>query len=126
MFTNFNQLFNHYKEEVFDKSSKIKQPTNTEILEIYSKEAHNINIDFPKLKSDIYPDIDIKFLEYIKQNMTIGPFGGDKHSPIFYTTEGGIDSYRYTSPEIIRQCWVNFKISKLWYEKLLQIGYIVK
>ena len=125
-FTDFDQLFNHFKDEIFDKSATMRKPDNAKLLEIYINEANEIYNNFRYLKSDIYPEISIDFLEYIKQNMTIGPFGIDKHSPIFYTTKSGQDSFRYTPPEIIRDSWVNFKITKLWYNKLLEIGYTVQ
>ena len=59
-------------------------------------------------------------------NLVLGPFNTNIHSPIFYTTEYGTDSYKYASPEVIDRAWIDFKISKLWYEKLLEIGYYVK
>ena len=125
-FTDFDQLFNYFKDEIFGKSAKIKQPDNSTLLEMYTNEANLIYTNFQYLKSDIYPEISSEFLKYIEENMTIGPFGINKHSPIFYSTPSGKDSYKYTPPEIIRNSWINFKISKLWYEKLLEIGYYIK
>ena len=109
-FTDFDELFHYFKDEVFTKSSKIKQPDKSDLLELYIKEVNDIYNNFQYLKSDIYPDISLNFLQYIKECMSIGPFGINKHSPIFYTTDNGRESYIYTPPEIIRNSWINFKI----------------
>jgi len=123
---NFDQLFNLHKEEVFKKSANMIQPDNNEIIKIFNNEAKNIYNNFQYLKSDSYPEIPYNFLYYIRENLVIGPFNTNIHSPIFYTTQDGIESYKYASPEIIDRAWVDFKISKFWYEKLLEIGYYVK
>jgi hypothetical protein len=126
IFTDFDDLFHHYKNEIFDKSSKIKLPNKEDIFNIYNEYVIVIYNNFSKLKSSIYPPISSNFQKYIKENLTIGPFGIDKHSPFYYTSYDKKDSFNYAAPEIIRSSWINFKISKLWYEKLLEIGYIVE
>ena len=127
-FKTFNELFNHFKQEIFDISLAMNIPEEEEILQMYQENALMIYNNIGLLKSDSKPVIENEFIAYIQQNLagtTHTNQSINKHTPLFYTTKDGIDSFKYAAPELINNSWINYKLSKLWYDKLLEIGYTV-
>lgn len=123
---NFDKdIFEKYCDELFEKSKNTTLPNK--LLDKYQKDAKRILNDFESFTPpEKLPSIPKNFLDYIRANLMIGPFRNYIHSPVFYSTDEGKISFGYASPEVIEYGWVNFKITELWYLKLLELGYYVK
>jgi hypothetical protein len=131
-YKHFNELFHANKYEIFKISESMEMPLKADLLDLYKKNAKMFDENFPKLKSDIHPEIVPIFLQYIKENLYYIYLNGNlttKHSVMHYVNDSDIyqeNSLYYASPELARLSWINYKITKLWYEKLLELGYYLK
>jgi len=121
-FTNFDKYFEDRSEEAFDKIKKMEFTNYQELIKIY-QESPKLLENFKKLKNPPnLPEINKNFKEYFNNNILEG-YGF--HSPIYYSTEKGLNSLRYASPELIDLIWINMKSSIVWYDQLIKDGYYI-
>jgi hypothetical protein len=119
-------VFEQYCDQLFKESENMVFPNKMNIFNEYQT-AKDILSDFKSfIPPENLPPIPKNFLDYLTANLTIGPTRNYIHSPVFYSTDEGRISFGYAAPELIKYSWVNFKITKLWYNKLLELGYHVK
>jgi hypothetical protein len=124
-YKDFNDLFNQNKTSIYEISNKIEEPNKEKMIKLFNEYVLMIynNIAILKPQNNL-PKIDENFIIYIKLNLNSDI--NYKHCPMHYTTEDGKNSMIYASPEIITNTWVDFKISKLWYDKLIKLGYTLE
>ena len=124
---NFDDVvFKKHCDQLSEKSKNMSYPDKPDVHKEYQT-AKRILSDFKSfIPPENLPPIPNNFLDYITENLMIGLSGNHIHSPVFYSTDEGRVSFGYAAPELIKYSWVNFKITKLWYNKLLELGYHVK
>lgn len=121
----FNEYFEIKKGNSFQKMKEMKIPKkNNDVdldkLQEYWDKSPKLLEDFKKLKNPKgLPPISELFLTYIDECLDDGVV----HSPINYTTESGKDSFRFASPEVIEEVWINMKSVIVWYNQLIGDGY---
>ena len=119
---NFLEYFKKKSSIIFEISEKMEEPSKDEFINILMENINNmINLIKELSKSDF---IDINFISYLSDNMKVGPYQSYKHSLVWYITDSGRDSYYFTCPEIIKQAWINYKITMLWLEEFKKDGFI--
>ena len=118
----FNLYFNKNKNIIFNNSIKINQPEK----DILYQELHR---DVLSLIEKINKLDDAKFLNfkiYLIENITKFKFKHiitDNYSPKWFLNEK--ISFYLAPDEIIKNMWINFKLTRLWINKLEEDGFII-
>jgi hypothetical protein len=120
-YKDFGDIIEKYKNDVFEKYNDIIEPAKNVMLLFYLNDGIKIYNNIDKLKSDNLPLISDDFKIFIKESL----LNNDIHCPINYIKCRDVNNrtFDYAPPEIIKEVWNNFKLSKIWYDKLLEIGY---
>lgn len=107
----FLKYFDATSPSLFAKSKGMKQPSLEDLIkELQSSKELEKQID------SLSDFVDISFSEYLRETL---------NSPIMYVGKTYKD-IQYIAPEIAETLWNNFKITKLWLDKLEADGFLKK
>jgi hypothetical protein len=121
-FQSFDDYFNNRSIKAFQEMAEMDIPPHDELIQIYSSSKKLLD-DFLKLKNPAnMPPFTENFKQYFIENLTKGY---SLHCPIYYSTPNGINSLRYTSPELVKLIWCNMKASIVWFKQLTLDGYYI-
>ena len=122
-FNTFDDYFNNRSTQAFQEMASMDIPIYEELIKIY-KNSNQLLEDFLKMKNPPnMPPLKPDFVLYLTENLTKGY---SHHCPIYYSTEQGLNSFRYASPELVKLIWINMKSSLVWYKQLLKDGYFIE
>jgi hypothetical protein len=119
LYTAFLDYFKDKSPSLFAQSEGMKQPSLTELIE-HLQSSKDLEKQIDRL-SDF---VDSSFSEYLRENLN-REIGHRNHSPIMYVGKTYTD-IQYIAPEIAETLWINFKITKLWLNKLEADGFLRK
>ena len=112
----FSKYFEKTKHLVWNETESMSCPDN-----FYSILEEKVPYLLDKIeKAKKIPNIDEYFIKYLKENLEVNHEMRKyyKHTPCWYLTKTGKESFVYASPEIKTQVWINFKLTLIWIKKL--------
>lgn len=116
----FDLYFNTNSPNIFEESKMIIQPDKNEL---YAELKRDVLILCKKIEKLDMSKIPEAFKNYLIENLTVTIYNKNKHSPVWYLNEK--DSFCYASPEIIKNMWINFKLTRIWMSKLEEDGFLI-
>jgi len=120
-YTAFLDYFNATSPSLFAQSEGMKQPSLRDLIKELQN-SKNLEKKIDRLfESDF---VDISFSKYLRENLN-EEIDHHNHSPIMYVGKTYKD-IQFIAPEIEKQLWDNFKITKLWLDKLEEDGYLLE
>jgi hypothetical protein len=121
-FQSFDDYFKSQSIKAFQEMAEMNIPSYEELILIYGGSKKLLD-DFLKLKNPPnMPPLTDNFKQYFIENLTNGYA---KHCPIYYSTQNGMNSLRYASPELLNLIWINMKSCIVWYNSLIRDGYFI-
>ena len=116
----FESYIEKTKQTVWDESTSMNYPNN--LYSIFEEKVPYLldKIEQAKTIKNIPTDF-IKYLtDNLKVNNVIGKCSSGYyiHTPIWYLTEDGKESFLYTAPEVKNNVWINFKMTLCWIKRL--------
>lgn len=135
-FMTFDELEMKYRNTIIIQSSNFKKPTLMEYKEYLNKYFDKIRlfIDYHIELEEPYcdlPKISKRFLNQMRERLTTL----DEYTKTYFYSPADIhiklnmENYQYEwnndtlNHVILGVSWINFKISYLWYKKLIELGY---
>jgi hypothetical protein len=133
VFTSFKDIYEILLNE-FKEYNELDNdiPPITDILQIFNNNIMEILDNIDKLKSSDLPLIDIEFITIMKSYLTFHNFENNSDyiylcsntelgSPLYFMKNK--NSIYRQAPEIVNNAWKHYIIAKIWYDKLLELGY---
>lgn len=109
-FLTFEEYFDNKNKLVLSKYELIQQPTDFEILSQIRSEIANIKNIIYSL--ELKPFLTEKFIQYLKDNISY-------HSHFIVIENGKYkNDFSYSAPEVVKQLWNDFILTKLWLSQL--------
>jgi hypothetical protein len=106
----FYTFFETNKKEVWDKSQKESDETDTMYEEITTVPNLLLKIENFKNMDDIPKD----FIDYLHETLSVNELMGDVHTPVYYNTPSGKITFGHAPPEVLRHVYYQFKLAQNW------------
>jgi hypothetical protein len=116
---NFVDYYKNTSEVVFGECKKIKCPDRNLIV-IELRKTNELLKEIKKIS----PNIDKLFIDYLKENLTIG-LGNGLHSPKSFCSDTVLNDQYFISPEILKKTWIDYTTTLCWLKQLEKDGLII-